>query len=104
MPTRSPLPVVAKKKPPGPKLVGPVNPVYPVTTPPSTCPVSIAPKLAFICGTTIVSAEESQSGQVNGSGSVRHNIGPDLLQRYGVSLSGSDGEERGDGNSEKYER
>jgi hypothetical protein len=32
--------------------------------------------------------------KVNGSASVRHNVGPDLLQRYEVSLGGPDGEER----------
>src|SRR5262249_62167925 len=37
---------------------------------------------------------ESQSGQVNGSDSVRHNVGPHLLQRYGVSFGGPDVEER----------
>src|SRR5436190_494428 len=37
---------------------------------------------------------ESQSGQVKGSAPGRHNIGPDLFQRYGVSLGGPDGEER----------
>ena len=44
---------------------------------------------------------ESQSGQVNGSASGRHNIGPDFLKRYGETLGGLDGEERGDGNCEK---
>jgi hypothetical protein len=32
-------------------------------------------------------------------------IGPDLLKRYDVTgLGGPDGEERSDGNSEKYKR
>ena len=39
-------------------------------------------------------AWKRQSGQVNRSASVRHNVGPDLLQRYGVSLGGPDGKER----------
>jgi len=35
---------------------------------------------------------ESESGQVNGSASGRDDIGPDLLQRYGVTgLGGPDG-------------
>src|SRR6516225_1832949 len=43
----------------------------------------------------------SEAGQVNGSVSGRHDVGPDFLQRYEVSLGGLDGEERRDDNWEK---
>ena len=48
MPTKSPLPVLAikKKGPPGPKLVGPVIPVYVSTSTSVSCPVCINPKFA----------------------------------------------------------
>src|SRR5205814_4053705 len=53
------------------------------------------------CGTKV--AHESQSGQVNGSASIRHNVGPHLLQPYGVSFGGPDGEERR-GNCGEHQR
>src|SRR5438477_93337 len=97
MPTKSPLLVLAAKKPPLPKLAGPVKstvPVYLTRARPCARPrhyirrISSDPR----CGTK--GAHESQSGQVNGSASSRHNVGPDLLQRYGVSLGRLDGQER----------
>jgi hypothetical protein len=48
MPTKSPLPVLGAKKPPLPKLIGPVNPKYPSKVPPDGAPVSINPISASI--------------------------------------------------------
>ena len=95
MPTKSPLPVLAKNVTPLPKLVGPVYPLYRSTFP-FDGPIASIPKVPLINSPPVIVLREleSQSGQVNGSASGRHNVGPDLLQRYAVSLGGLDGEER----------
>ena len=106
MPTKSPLPVLAKNEAPAPETRrSGESTVQRLHSPSPVGPVHYLPKAAWIRRRhTNCPGEESQSGQVNGSASVRHNVGPDLLQRYAVSLGGLDGEERRDGNSEKCKR
>ena len=105
MPTKSPLPVLANKAPApetsrsGESTVDGLSSQDPLAPSVLSRKLGIDPRLM-----TVPDSSESQSGQVNGSASGRHNVGPDLLQRYGVSLGGLDGEERRNGNSEKYKR
>ena len=100
IPTMSPLPLLATVKPPLPKLVGPLGPgvrVYagrsrPRANSPCNIARAVVQTLGSISGFIGKPDSENQSSQVNGSASGRDDIGPDLLQRYGVTgLGGPDG-------------
>ena len=95
MPTQSPLPLLGSILPPLPKLVGPLNPLKKVNVRRVVVPVTIALYGWLQYGSPRVPlARELKPVNDMLAPPRRHNVGPHLLQRYGVSFGGPDGEER----------